>query len=60
MELKDKKGEPVVASSSVADEILKFKNLMDMGAITQEEFNLKKKELLGLYKNSHTRGIRQI
>lgn len=31
---------------SVADEILKFKNLLDMGAITEEEFLVKKKELL--------------
>ncbi len=33
---------------SVADEILKFKNLLDIGAITQEEFDTKKKELLGM------------
>lgn len=33
---------------SNADEIMKFKNLLDMGAITQEEFEQKKKELLGL------------
>ena len=33
---------------SVADEILKFKNLLDIGAITEEEFDTKKKELLGL------------
>lgn len=33
-------------SSSVADELLKFKNLLDMGVITQEEFDKKKKELL--------------
>lgn len=31
---------------SVADEILKFKKLLDMGAITEEEFLEKKKELL--------------
>ena len=31
---------------SVADEILKFKELLDMGAITEEEFLKKKKELL--------------
>ena len=30
------------------DEIKKFKELLDMGAITQEEFDAKKKELLGL------------
>ena len=31
---------------SVADEIMKFKRLLDEGAITQEEFDKKKKELL--------------
>lgn len=31
---------------SVADEILKFKQLLDMGAITQEEYDTKKAELL--------------
>lgn len=34
------------SSVSVADEILKFKNLFDMGAITQEEFEKKKEQLL--------------
>ncbi len=38
----------VVQASSSADELLKFKQLLDMEAITQEEFNAKKKELLGL------------
>ena len=33
---------------STADEILKFKSLLDQGIITQEEFDKKKKELLGL------------
>jgi hypothetical protein len=33
---------------SEADEILKFKKLLDEGIITQEEFDLKKKQLLGL------------
>lgn len=32
----------------VADELLKFKQLLDMGAITQEEFEKKKTELLDL------------
>lgn len=36
-----KKAEP-----SVADELLKYKNLLDAGAITQEEYEEKKKELL--------------
>lgn len=33
---------------SPADEIKKYKELLDIGAITQEEFDAKKKELLGL------------
>lgn len=33
---------------SSTDEILKFKNLLDIGAITQEEFDAKKQQLLGL------------
>ena len=36
------------STTSAADEIIKFKNLLDQGIITQEEFNAKKKELLGL------------
>ena len=36
----------IVNNTSCADEILKFKNLLDKGIITQEEFNKKKKELL--------------
>ena len=28
------------------DEILRYKNLLDVGAMTQEEFDTKKKELL--------------
>lgn len=34
--------------SSASGEILKLKQLLDMGAITQEEFDSKKKELLNL------------
>ena len=33
---------------SSADEIKKYKKLLDIGAITQEEFDAKKKQLLGL------------
>lgn len=33
---------------SVADELKQFKELLDMGVITQEEFDAKKKQLLGL------------
>ena len=35
-------------SVSVADEIRKFKELLDLGAITEDEYNAKKKDLLGL------------
>lgn len=34
------------SANSVADEILKFKNLLDQGIITPEEFDTKKKQLL--------------
>jgi|TARA_Y100000294_G_C8360474_1_gene258540 hypothetical protein len=36
------------SSGSSADEILKLKQLLDAGAITQEEYDAKKKELLDL------------
>lgn len=36
------------ASTSSADELKKFKDLLDSGIITQEEFDAKKKQLLGL------------
>ena len=42
---------PQAASSaaiSSADELLKFKQLLDMGAITEVEYNAKKAQLLGL------------
>ena len=35
-------------SNSVADELKKFKELLDNGVLTQEEFDAKKKQLLGL------------
>ena len=38
----------IVQQTSVADEIVKFKGLLDAGVITQEEFDTKKKQLLGL------------
>ena len=40
---------PVIQTTvvSAADEILKFKQLLDAGIITQEEFDAKKKQLLG-------------
>lgn len=41
---------PVVqqAAQSAADELKKYKELLDSGVITQEEFDAKKKQLLGL------------
>lgn len=36
------------SSFSKADEIRKYKSLMDEGIITQEDFDKKKKQLLGL------------
>lgn len=42
------KNNPPETQSSNLDEIKKLKELLDLGAITEEEFNSKKKELLGL------------
>ena len=49
-EIKNLKETPIEnnATVSTADEILKYKNLLDAGAITQEEYEAKKKQLLGL------------
>ena len=38
----------VVQQVSPAEELKKFKELLDMGIITQEEFDVKKKQILGL------------
>ena len=38
----------VAASVSGADEILKYKELLDQGIITEEDFQAKKKQLLGI------------
>lgn len=43
-EIQEKK----MSSTSVADEIRSYKSLLDEGIITQEEFDAKKKQLLGL------------
>ena len=47
LEISNAKG-TVIQQSSYADELLKLKQLLDIGAITQEEFDAKKKQLLGL------------
>ena len=36
------------AETSSADELRKYKQLLDEGVITEEEFEAKKKQLLGL------------
>ncbi len=38
----------VIQQTSDADELKKFKELLDMGVISQEEFDAKKKQILGL------------
>ena len=38
----------VVQQSSPAEELKKFKELLEMGVLTQEEFDAKKKQILGL------------
>lgn len=46
--IKDQKNSPTIVTSSPAEELKKFKELLDSGIITQEEFDAKKKQLLGL------------
>lgn len=48
LEISAPKTQQVVQAASSADELLKFKQLLDQGIITQEEFDAKKKQLLGL------------
>ena len=43
-----KKAAVIVSSVSNADELKKYKDLLDSGVITEEEFESKKKQLLGL------------
>ena len=44
----DEEAIPSPVGGSSADELKKYKELLDIGAITQEEFDAKKKQLLGL------------
>ena len=46
--LQSKKSSAPVAALSNADELKKYKDLLDSGIISQEEFDAKKKQLLGL------------
>ncbi len=41
-------GAQIIQQTSSADELKKFKELLDMGVISQDEFDAKKKQLLGL------------
>ncbi len=43
-----KEGGTIVNTISPAEELKKMKELLDMGIITEEEFDAKKKQLLGL------------
>ncbi len=45
---KSSSGTTVVNQVSAADEILKLKQLLDAGVLTQDEFDAKKRQLLGL------------
>ena len=47
-EIKSGKADSVPTVTSPADEIKKYKELLDMGVISQEEFETKKKQLLNL------------
>lgn len=44
----NQKSSDTSALISAADELKKFKDLFDIGVITQEEFDAKKKQLLGI------------
>lgn len=46
--IKNKMQSPSSPQSPLADEIRKYKELLDIGAITQSEFNAKKKQLLSI------------
>lgn len=45
---KEKAAQPTTAAGSAADELLKFKQLLDLGAITEDEYAAKKSQLLGM------------
>lgn len=47
-EIKQSNQSPTKQQLSGADEIIKYKNLLDSGTITQEEFEVKKKQLLNI------------
>lgn len=46
--LQNKDSQPETSNTSDADELIKFKELLDAGVITEEEFEAKKKQILGV------------
>lgn len=46
--IENKKQNTIIQATSNADEIKKYKELLDLEIITQEEFDAKKKQLLGI------------
>lgn len=46
--LQNKESQPETSNTSDADELIKFKELLDAGVITEEEFEAKKKQILGV------------
>lgn len=46
--VKKQKQQPITTADDPYEQVKKLKELLDMGAITQEEFDAKKKELLHL------------
>ncbi|MBO5122330.1 MAG: SHOCT domain-containing protein [Oscillospiraceae bacterium] len=44
----EKSATTIIQAASSADELKKYKELLDSGVITQEEFDAKKKQLMGL------------
>lgn len=46
--MNNSKGNDKTGTSSTADELKKFADLRDQGVLTEEEFNQKKKQLLGI------------
>ena len=46
--IEEKKNQDNKGSISQADELKKFADLKEQGIITEEEFNAKKKQILGL------------
>lgn len=48
VQIETQRNATAVSAISSADDLKKFKELLDLGVITQEEFDAKKKELLGI------------